>query len=279
MSTQTKQKKYVVTVVVIALIVVGVLSAYLIPAKTTLTSIPITPEEQKMNDALGIAQRYIVTTPTFVFDGDINTLDIQYVDSDESSPTQYMFSISFDSAHGGYGNREGQMLTQVITHHKMDIIVSEGDVISAVTDDTWDEINHQYVLKKPQSKMPSSDESVVEFKGQVTDYSSLVSALKSRGLAVEKIDAIDDSAFTVPFRVISVGGIVLQVYEFDSESNMVSARKMVSSDGTEIGTSIIKWIDVPHFYSQGKIIVQYIGHNPEMLNILESLLGNQFAGM
>jgi hypothetical protein len=43
--------------------------------------------------------------------------------------------LAFDSAHGGFGNREGQMMTQAITHHKIDIIVSEGKVISAVTDE------------------------------------------------------------------------------------------------------------------------------------------------
>ncbi|PIN82220.1 MAG: hypothetical protein COV65_07595, partial [Nitrosopumilales archaeon CG11_big_fil_rev_8_21_14_0_20_33_24] len=57
------------------------------------------------------------------------------------------------------------------------------------------------------------------------------------------------------------------------------AKEIVSSDGTEIGLSVIRWMDTPHFYSQGKIIVQYIGHNPEMLNLLDSFLGNQFAGM
>jgi hypothetical protein len=71
----------------------------------------------------------------------------------------------------------------------------------------------------------------------------------------------------------------LQVYEFDSESDVFIAKEIVSSDGTEIGLSIIRWMDTPHFYSQGKIIVQYIGHNPEMLNLLDSFLGNQFAGM
>jgi len=276
MSTHTKQKKYIVTVVVAALIVVGIVSAYLIPSQTTLTIIPITQEEQERNEALGIAQRYIVTSPTFAFDGDINTLDVEYMGSAESFPPQYMFTMAFDSSHGGYGNREGQMLTQAITHHKMDIVVSEGNVISAVTDKTWDEINHQYVLKQ---KLPSSNEQIEYFDGSVTDYQSLVLALKSRGLEVKETEEINDSVFAVPITVLSVAGMDLQVYEFGSESSTNEAIQIVSPDGTEIGTSVIRWIDEPHFYSQGKIIVQYIGHNPEMLSVLDSLLGNQFAGM
>jgi len=277
MSTQEKQKKFVMTAIMIGIVAAGVTGTYFVSAQTTVTMIPITQEEQKRNDALGVAQKYIVTSPTFVFDGDINTLDTVYVGSVESIPSQYVIKISFDSSHGGFGNREGQMLIQAITPHTMTILVSEENVISAVTDETWDEINHQYVLKQ-QPKLPSSNYST-QFDGKVIDFQSLVSAIKSRGLAVEQIEKIDDSVFEVPIQVISVGGMDLQVYEFDSESDVSIAKEIVSSDGTEIGLSVIRWMDTPHFYSQGKIIVQYIGHNSEMLNLLDLFLGNQFAGM
>lgn len=79
--------------------------------------------------------------------------------------------------------------------------------------------------------------------------------------------------------MISVGGADVQVYEFHSESDAWAASLTVSEDGTEIGTSIIRWIDAPHFYTKGKIIVLYVGQNPEITNLLESLLGTQFAGM
>src|SRR3990170_4326234 len=261
------QLKFAIIAAIIGVIVVGVAGAYFVPAQTTLTIIPTTQEDQERNDALGVAQGFILTSPTFAFDGDINTLDTEYVGSAESFPPQYMIKIAFDSAHGGFGNREGQVLTQVITPHKMDIIVSEGIVISAVTDETWDEMNHQYVLKKPQPKLPSSDEPIIPFDGMVTDYSSLVDAISSRGVLVESI------------KVISVGGADIQVFEFQSESDAKTASLTVSKDGTEIGTSIIRWIDTPHFYTNGKLIVLYVGHNPEIVNLLESFLGKQFAGM
>ena len=275
------QLKFVAIAAIIGIIAIGVTVAYFVPAKTTLTSIPITPEEKEKNDALGVAQRYIVTSPTFAFDGDINTLDTEYVGSLESFPVQYMIKMAFDSAHGGFGNREEQMLTQVITHHKIDIIVSEGTVISAVTDDVWDELNHQYVLKNPQTKLPSSDEPIIPFDGMATDYSSLIDAIQSRGVLVDLIDEIasEISSFSVPIKVISVGGADVQVFEFQSESDAKTASLTVSKDGTEIGTSIIRWIDTPHFYTNGKLIVLYVGHNPEVVDLLESFLGKQFAGM
>jgi hypothetical protein len=278
--SQLKNKKFAIPVAIIVIVTASVIGVYFVPTQTTETMIPPTQEDQERNDALGVAQKYIVTSPTFTFDGDINTLDTEYVGSLESFPPQYMIKISFDSAHGGFGNREGQMLTQIITPHKMDIVVSEGIVISAVTDETWDEMNNQYVLK-PQPKLPSSDEPVIPFDGMATDYPSLVDAIKSRGVLVEYVEEIasESSSFSVPTKVISVGGADVQVFEFASESDAKAASLTISQDGTEIGTSIIRWIDTPHFYTNGKLIVLYVGQNPEIVNLLESFLGKQFAGM
>jgi len=167
---------------------------------------------------MDLAKKYIVTSPTFAFDGLLETLDVEDVSILKSNPVQYSIKIAFDSAHGGFGDREGQMLTQAITPHKVEILVSEGKVISAVTDGTWDELNHQYVLKKPQSKLPSGNEPITPFDGIVIDYTSLVDAIKSRGILVEQIDEIpaDSSTFSVPIKVLSVGGSDVQVYEFQS---------------------------------------------------------------
>ena len=278
--SQPRRKKFTLTAAIICASAISLLVAYLAPLNTELTSIPPTKEEQEALDALGVAQRFVVTIPTFAFDGDINTLITEYVGSTKSIPPQHMFQASFDSAHGGFGNREGQILTQVITPHKVDIIVSEGIVISAVTDETWDELNHQYVLKNPQSKLESHDEPIVPFDGVVTDYTSLVDAIHSRGILVKPIEEIaaESSSFSVPTRVISVGGADVQVFEFQSESDAIAATQTVSEDGTEIGTSIIRWIGPPHFYTQGKIIVLYVGENSEVTSLLEDLLGLQFAG-
>lgn len=279
MSEQKKSKKFGISVVIIAIIIVVITSAYLIPTQTIVTIIPETEEDKKRNEALGVAQRYVVTTPTFAFDGDINTLETKNVDILETSPTSYLIEFTFDSANSGYGNREGQNLSQIITTHKIEIVVSEGIVVSAVTDGQWDELNHQYVLKNPKPKLQSNNDPISTFEGKVKDYSSLIAAIKSRGILVNEIEILDDSFFSVPIKVISVGGIDLQVYEFNTKSDMETAMRIVSSDGTEIGLSIIRWMDVPHFYSQDQIIVQYIGQNPEILNLLDSLLGKQFAGM
>jgi hypothetical protein len=275
--SQQKQKKLAIAAVCVVAVVLVVL--YFAPLQKEITIIPITQEDEERSDALGVAQRFVTSSPTFAFDGDINTLRTEYVGSTKSIPPQHMFRATFDSSHGGFGNREGQMLIQVITPHTMNIIVSEGVVISAVTDDAWDELNHQYVLKTPDQKLPSHDEPVTPFEGEVSDYASLVAAIKSRGVLVELTEELGESMFSAPAKVLSVGGSDIQVFEFQAESDAKTSSLTVSEDGTEIGTSIIRWMDTPHFYAKGKIIVLYVGQNPEITNLLESILGAQFAGM
>lgn len=281
MSQQQKQKKLAITAVIIGIIAAGVTGSYFVSAQTELTKIPVTQEEQERVNAMEIARKFIGTSPTFAFDGLEETLDVEEISAMESYPVQYRIKIGFDSSQGGFGNREGQMLTQAITHHKMDIIISDGKVISAVTDEVWDELNNQYVLKQPQQKLPSSDEPITQSDGVVTDYTSLVNAIKSRGVLVKFVDEIpaETSSFSVPTKVLSVGGADVQVYQFQTEEDAQDSSQIISEDGTQIGTSIIRWMDSPHFYTQGKIIVLYVGQNPEIMNLLESFLGNQFAGM
>lgn len=118
-------------------------------ADTQLAEIPI--EDQEMAEVIEIALDFVISSPTFAFDGIEDSLVVDSVLVMESFPLQYRVQVSFDSAHGGFGNREGQILTQVITPHKMDLLISEGMVVSAVTDGQWDEINHQFVLTHPNS--------------------------------------------------------------------------------------------------------------------------------
>jgi hypothetical protein len=41
---------------------------------------------------------------------------------------------------------------------------------------------------------------------------------------------------------------------------------------------MVAWVDTPHFYSAGRIIVLYVGSDEEILVLLEQVLGPQCAG-
>ena len=54
--------------------------------------------------------------------------------------------------------------------------------------------------------------------------------------------------------------------------------KTISLQGDKVGNGIVDWIDIPHFYRLGNMIVIYIGSNIDVSKALTGVMGNQFAG-
>lgn len=95
------------------------------------------------------AEAWIKTAPTYSFDGfDLKLEDHQVL---ETFPEQHVLNYTFTSRHGGYGNRTDQVVTQVLTPHIIEVIISEGEVKSAVIDGEWDEISQQPLEKEPDA--------------------------------------------------------------------------------------------------------------------------------
>ncbi len=105
--------------------------------------------EEANERAIRIAERFILQAPTFKFDGIRETLEVGDVIVLEIFPPQYKITITFDSSHAGYGDRAGQFLLQVITHHEARITVARDNVVSAIMDDRWDELNQELYATRP----------------------------------------------------------------------------------------------------------------------------------
>jgi hypothetical protein len=115
-------------------------------------------------------------------------------------------------------------------------------------------------------------------KQMATNYASLVDNLKSTGASIEIGESVSQPFFTAQGQVIKLSGEDIQVFEYMSEEEPIKESMQVSSDGSSVGTTMISWIDTPHFYQTGKIIILYVGNNPEMIEILSEVIGPQFAG-
>jgi len=91
-----------------------------------------------------VAKDFVVNSPTFVFDGIegsfqlTETLTLQ-------CPYCWQYIFEFDSAQAGYGDRTGQMLAQVITHHVAVISIDHLEVTSAVMDEQWDMLQQKMI--------------------------------------------------------------------------------------------------------------------------------------
>ena len=115
-------------------------------------------------------------------------------------------------------------------------------------------------------------------EGAVTDYASLLDSLRAAGATVESAGEVTQPFFSVKGKLLKVNGGDVQVFEYQDSTAADNEASLVSPDGSSIGTSMVGWVAPPHFYQAGKLIVLYIGENEAVIELLESVLGSQFAG-
>src|SRR6266545_4184929 len=107
----------------------------------------------------------------------------------------------------------------------------------------------------------------------VEDQASLLSALKAADATVEVGDSITQDFFSVEGQTVKVNGADLQVFEYENAPAMEKDASQVAPDGGSIGTSMVTWIDTPHFYKAGRIIVLYLGNDQTILGLLNKAMG------
>ena len=104
--------------------------------------------EEPQERAISLATKFIEQAPTFNFDGIPETLELVEALTMESFPEQHIITIRFDSRHAGYGDRADQLLAQVITAHTAEVKVVRDNVVSAVLDERWDELNQEVLVQQ-----------------------------------------------------------------------------------------------------------------------------------
>lgn len=114
--------------------------------------------------------------------------------------------------------------------------------------------------------------------GPVEDYASLVEALRAAGATVEPADTVEQAFFSVTGQIIKVNGADMQVFEYEAAEAMEADASQVAPDGGSVGTSMVTWMATPHFFKSGRALVLYVGDDAAALELLASVLGEQFAG-
>ena len=119
--------------------------------------------------------------------------------------------------------------------------------------------------------------------GPVHDYASLVDALRAAGATVTPDGPASASLFSTSAVFILVNGERVQVMEYPDDAAADADAAQISADGSTFrrgaGAIIhVDWVAPPHFYKQGRIIVLYVGSNPDTIAMLDAVLGPQFAG-
>ena len=112
----------------------------------------------------------------------------------------------------------------------------------------------------------------------VEDQAGLIAALQAAGATVEVGDPISQDFFGPEGNILKVNGADVQVFEYESADAMENESSQVAPDGGSIGTSMVSWMDAPHFHKTGRIIALYVGSDQTILDVLEMVIGPQFAG-
>lgn len=113
----------------------------------------------------------------------------------------------------------------------------------------------------------------------VLDQAGLLAAIKAAGATPEIGGAITQDFFRVEGKLINLSDAEgFQVFEYKTAKEMEADASKVAPDGGSVGTSMMNWMMPPHFFKSGRIIVLYIGNNETTLDLLEKIMGKQFAG-
>ena len=112
----------------------------------------------------------------------------------------------------------------------------------------------------------------------VEDFNTLINTLQATGMNVEAGDQITQPFFSVTGQTLKVNGQDVQVFVYDTAQAMEAEAAQIAADGSTIGTSMPSWMDDPHFFKNGRILLLYLGQDQKIMDILSGIFGPQFAG-
>lgn len=130
----------------LAVVAVGALGVGLFAGCQSQPTPTPTPIVYNMHNSRPIAERFLQSSPTFVFDGIPFSIDLKTIDRQRDiCDTCFVFHFEFKTAHPGYGDRGGQILAEVITTHTAKITTHDGRVVAGTIDDKWDILAQRFL--------------------------------------------------------------------------------------------------------------------------------------
>lgn len=117
-----------------------------------------------------------------------------------------------------------------------------------------------------------------ESEALVDSHEELRAALEAAGLEIEQDEVLLDSFFAdTTARFLLVNEAMIQTFAFADAAAAAAGAETVNATGTIIGAATIDWVERPHFYRQGKLIVLYAGDDEAILSALQEALGEPFV--
>lgn len=109
-------------------------------------------------------------------------------------------------------------------------------------------------------------------------YDDFIEELLESGAAVQHMGSIYQPFMSGQGRVVRVNGEDIQIFEYANDTAARNEVKSFTSDGCCFGNTNISWMGSPHIYQQDRLLVIYVGDRTSMRNLLENMMGTQYAG-
>ena len=113
---------------------------------------------------------------------------------------------------------------------------------------------------------------------QVFDLADFAELLFANGVSVELGSQEVFDFLPIPALHFNIQGADVLVFELVGPGTTLAVAAVISEDGNTINGQPVDWPATPHFFVEGRIIVLYLGDDPQILSILEAFLGPQVAG-
>jgi len=114
------------------------------------------------------------------------------------------------------------------------------------------------------------------------DYAAFLTVLEKNGFQYTKGDTDAESFLSVERRPVWIGDEIISIYEYATNNEMEVDAAYIDRGGCSIsvpGKMVkISWVSYPYFFKDGRIIINYVGENEEILEFLYSNYGKPFAG-
>ena len=123
-----------------------------------------------------------------------------------------------------------------------------------------------------------SQDSNTDGSSSQPDRAAFVAELKKLGHAVEAKGPITQPFLSIAGQFVSIDGHDVQTFEYANEPALKAATAKISADGSTVGDTRIGWVEPPHFFRKGKLLVLYVGVSQKVTETLTAALGPQIAG-
>ena len=114
------------------------------------------------------------------------------------------------------------------------------------------------------------------------DLQMFIAQLQEAGAEVMLEGPIPGPVFLAGGHILTVNGHRVSAYVYESAQEARGAAAGISPDGSSIRedgrATHIEWVDAPHFFNAGRLVVLYVGRDTAVLSRLVRILGPQIAG-